>query len=504
MKAQPKIGILIVAYNAESTIFKVLSRIRPATWERIAEVFIFDDSSGDKTCDEAEKYRSEPYGNKIKIFRNQVNLGYGGNQKRGYLYAIEQGFDIVVLLHGDGQYAPEYLDHLIDPLAAGECEAVFGSRMMIRGAARRGGMPFYKWLGNRILTVFQNTALGARMTEYHSGYRAYHVPSLAKIPFLKNSNDFHFDNEIIIQFLEAGYRIKEVPIPTYYGDEICYVNGLKYAWNIFRTTIRYRLHKAGLFCYCEQFDLGTGSKYTFKENRFSSHNQILDAIRRSTGEGELEALDIGCGAGFLAARIANLGYRVTGADLYESEEARKNCCEFFVCDIEKELGRIGPRQFDVAVLADILEHLRNPEEVLLQVRTMLKPRGRVVASTANIAHWSVRLGLLFGKFVYTERGILDKTHVRLFTRQTFRRLFREAGFRVLRTRGCPIPFELVFPRWPRLADLLCQLNMLLVYVWPSLFAYQILIEAEPDERSPSWLLRQRQIQSPYREWDRAG
>jgi 2-polyprenyl-3-methyl-5-hydroxy-6-metoxy-1,4-benzoquinol methylase len=430
-----------------------------------------------------------------------VNLGYGGNQKRGYTYAIQHDLDIVVLLHGDGQYAPECLEDLIAPIERGEAEAVLGSRMLRAGAARAGGMPLYKFVGNRILTRFQNLALGADLSEYHSGYRAYHVPSLARLPYLRNTNDFHFDNEIILQFMEAGFRIKEVPIPTYYGGEICYVNGMSYAWNVVRTTARYRLHKAGLSVYAEQFDVKSGSRYTFKRNRFSSHNRLLDMVTaRGPGPGG-EVLDVGCGAGFLAGRIASLGYRVVGVDVYDSAEARKRCDEFHVCDVEQSFGVDKERRFDLIVLADVLEHVRNPEELLLRARQHLAPGGRILASTGNVAHLYVRLSLLFGRFTYTERGILDRTHVRLFTRSTFRRLFRLCSLRVVRERSSPIPFENLLPGWPRVADALCWLDMAVGRLWPSLLAYQTVLEAEMDDRAPTDLLRQAQIAAPYREWE---
>jgi glycosyltransferase involved in cell wall biosynthesis len=213
----------------------------------------------------------------VRVFHNQVNLGYGGNQKRGYRYAQERGFDVVVLLHGDGQYAPEVMDQLLEPLLRGEADAVLGSRMMHPGSARAGGMPLYKFAGNKILTFLQNRLLGRKLSEYHSGYRAYNVHALRQLPLLANANDFHFDTEIIIQLMEGGYRIREVPIPTYYGDEICRVNGLAYAWNVMKTTLRYRLHKAGLL-YARQFDLMCGEKYTFKHNRYSSHQRILNLL----------------------------------------------------------------------------------------------------------------------------------------------------------------------------------------------------------------------------------
>jgi len=166
---RPKIGVLVVAYNHAFTIKNVLSRIRPDTWDRISEVFIFDDSSADETAQVAVDFCQELEAAKVSVFRNQVNLGYGGNQKRGYKYAIENDFDIVVLLHGDGQYAPEVMDRLIDPIVSGEAHAVMGSRMLEKGQALKGGMPLYKFLGNKALTLFQNTLMHARMSEYHSG-----------------------------------------------------------------------------------------------------------------------------------------------------------------------------------------------------------------------------------------------------------------------------------------------------------------------------------------------
>src|SRR5262249_49701874 len=152
----------------------------------------------------------------LTVLFNPINQGYGGNQKIGYYYALRKGFDFVVLLHGDGQYAPEYLPGLIRPLKDGAADACFGSRMMIRGGALKGGMPLYKFFGNKILTWFENRMLRTSLTEFHSGYRAYGVAALKQIPFELNTNDFHFDTEIIVQFVIAGLRIVEVPIPTYY------------------------------------------------------------------------------------------------------------------------------------------------------------------------------------------------------------------------------------------------------------------------------------------------
>jgi glycosyltransferase involved in cell wall biosynthesis len=209
-----KIGILVVAYNAASTLASVLDRIPPAFRSRISEILVSDDHSQDATYLVGLGYQqlSEL---PITVIRQPQNLGYGGNQKAGYQLAIERGFDIIVLLHGDGQYAPECLPEMVAPLERGDCDAVFGSRMMIKGAARRGGMPLYKFVGNRILSAFENRALGTDLTEFHSGYRAYSVKALNDIPFEKNSDGFNFDTQIIIQMHDAGKLIREIPIPTY-------------------------------------------------------------------------------------------------------------------------------------------------------------------------------------------------------------------------------------------------------------------------------------------------
>src|SRR5881394_3031971 len=193
--------IFIVAYNAQTTIAKVLSRIPRSLRGDNVEVLIIDDSSQDDTFANGLRYQQRDAAFKVTVLRTPENQGYGGNQKLGYRYAIDNGFDIVALVHGDGQYAPEKLPALLLPLVRGEVDAVFGSRMIDSGAARAGGMPAHKWIGNKILTAFQNRMLRTNFSEFHSGYRLYSTSALNRIPFAKNTNDFHFDTEIIVQFV---------------------------------------------------------------------------------------------------------------------------------------------------------------------------------------------------------------------------------------------------------------------------------------------------------------
>jgi glycosyltransferase involved in cell wall biosynthesis len=213
---RPRLLIFVVAYNAERTIDDVLARIPHRLAEDYhVEVLVIDDSSRDRTFERGEEIRkAETLPFKLHVLYNPVNQGYGGNQKIGFHFAIERDFDFVALLHGDGQYAPECLPDLAEPLASGEADAVFGSRMLASRGARDGGMPLYKFVGNKVLTAIQNGLMRVRLSEFHSGYRVYSVDALRRIPFRLNTDDFHFDTEIIIQLVLAGQRIKELPIPT--------------------------------------------------------------------------------------------------------------------------------------------------------------------------------------------------------------------------------------------------------------------------------------------------
>ena len=235
-----KIGVLIVAFNAQETLTKVLDRIPSDFVKQIDAILVCDDASTDDTHKIGLSYQSKSQ-LPLTIVRHEINLGYGGNQKTGYQWALEKDLDLVVLLHGDGQYAPEYLPQMVEPIVSGRADVVFGSRMITQGGARQGGMPLYKFVGNKILTTLQNRLAKVSLTEWHSGYRAYSVAALRKINFLKNSDYFDFDSQIILQMIGAQQRIVEIEIPTFYGDEISRVNGIKYGIKILIHTLKFRL-----------------------------------------------------------------------------------------------------------------------------------------------------------------------------------------------------------------------------------------------------------------------
>src|SRR5205085_662872 len=156
--------------------------------------------------------------------------GYGGNQKIGFHYAMEHGFGLVILLHGDGQYAPELVLKFVEKWEETHSAVVLGSRMIEKRSALKGRMPFYKWIGNQVLTKLQNKIVGSDLSEFHTGFRAYDVGFLRQVPFDLNTDGFHFDTEILLQAFALKARVAEFPIPTFYGDEVCHVNGISYAW----------------------------------------------------------------------------------------------------------------------------------------------------------------------------------------------------------------------------------------------------------------------------------
>ncbi|MGK2958302.1 MAG: methyltransferase domain-containing protein [Acidimicrobiales bacterium] len=473
-----KIGILVVAYNAASTLEKVLDRIPVDFLPRVSEVLVCDDHSDDDTYQIGLGYKEANQALPLTVVRHRENLGYGGNQKQGYRWAIENNLDIVVLLHGDGQYAPECLPEMVAPLEADEADAVFGSRMMTRGEALRGGMPLYKYVGNRVLTTFQNTVAGLELTEWHSGYRAYSVAALEEIPFERNSDDFDFDTQIIIQLHEAGKNIDEVPIPTYYGDEICYVNGMTYARDVVGEVLRYRANKMGF----GSGDLAfSHQSYEIKEAHDSSHGQLISWL----GEHDPgRILDLGCSHGALSAMAREMGHEVTGVDLEKHDEVVNQLDYFVEADLSRGIPNEVGSGYDVIVAADVLEHVPEPAVLLGEIAGRLAPGGYLIVSVPNFAHWYPRVRVALGLFDYDRRGILDKGHLRFFTRRSLEKMLNKAGFVIRRREVVGLPFEVAGRGGISGQDsvlgggLLKRIERVAVRLRPTLFGYQFIYELE--------------------------
>lgn len=230
-----KIIVIMPAYNAEKTLLQTYNDIPR---DIVDEIILTDDASTDRTVDIAKKLN-------IRTIIHQSNKGYGANQKTCYTEALKENPDIVIMLHPDYQYSPKLITAMASLIAVGEYDVVFASRILGRGALK-GGMPLYKYIANRILTLIENILIGYKLTEYHTGYRAYSSEVLKKIPFMKNSDGFVFDNEIIAQIIYFGFRIAEVSCPTRYFPEASSINfkrSVNYGFGVLATAFKFLLSK---------------------------------------------------------------------------------------------------------------------------------------------------------------------------------------------------------------------------------------------------------------------
>lgn len=231
-----KIIVVLPAYNAEKTILATLKEI---PFDVVDDVILVDDCSNDKTIETAKTFGLR------HIYKHDSNLGYGANQKTCYKKAIELGADIVIMLHPDYQYTPKLIESFAYIIANDVYPVVLGSRILGKGALK-GGMPIYKYISNRLLTLAQNIVLNQKLSEYHTGYRAFSCEVLKKINFEVNSNDFVFDNQLLAQVFNAGYEIGEITCPTKYFKDASSINfsrSIKYGFGCLSVSIAYRLHK---------------------------------------------------------------------------------------------------------------------------------------------------------------------------------------------------------------------------------------------------------------------
>ncbi len=238
MIQKKKITVVFPAYNAERTLEKTWLALERTL---VDDLILVDDCSQDRTVEIALRLG-------LHVIRHERNMGYGANQKSCYRAALERGADIVIMVHPDYQYAPELVPAMGWLIASGLFDVVLGSRILGTGA-REGGMPRYKYAANRFLTAFQNLFVGHKLSEYHTGYRAFSRGVLETLPLEENDNDFIFDNQMLAQVIYFGFRIGEVTCPTRYTAESSSINfqrSMVYGWGVMKTSFQFRVNKIGL------------------------------------------------------------------------------------------------------------------------------------------------------------------------------------------------------------------------------------------------------------------
>lgn len=236
---KPKIVVVMPAYNAQKTVEETY---RDLPRDLISEVILVDDASADKTIEKAKKLG-------ITVYRHQKNKGYGGNQKTCYRQALKRNPDIIVMVHPDYQYDAKLVGVLCEPIVNKRADIMLGSRIQTRRQVLAGGMPPYKYFANRFLTLFENLAMGLNLSEYHTGFRAYNANVLKAVPYHNFSNDFVFDQQILISALSYGFNISEIPVPCKYFPEASSINlarSTKYGLLTLWTVFLYLVHEIGL------------------------------------------------------------------------------------------------------------------------------------------------------------------------------------------------------------------------------------------------------------------
>jgi 2-polyprenyl-3-methyl-5-hydroxy-6-metoxy-1,4-benzoquinol methylase len=475
MKEKILICIYTVNIN-EKLVLDILEKIQKpiAKWDH--EILILINSSGESIANAVSDSIKKSNLFNVRILFNLQNLGYGGNQKLAFHYAIKHNFDFALLLAGSGQYAPEQIESLVSALVETNSQAVVGSRFLNKNSDVKNQMPFYKYLGIKAITFFQNLVLGMNFSEFHSGFRVYRVKALADIPYAFNSNGRQFDTEILIQLKLRGFNIQEHPVSSLTGKAHPISDYIQYGLGGMWIAVKTRLHQMSL-SYERKFDIGNistdGYKDELKTNYPSSHQFAIAEVSEKH-----RVLDIGCGNALVGAKLKENGYYVEGID-FETPKEINNIDKFTQLNLNNSNLEIPASEFDYILLMDVLEHLDEPEHFVYNLRVKAKGKyPKIVVSVPNIGFINNRIQLLFGRFDYGIRGIMYLGHKRMFTFNAICKLFEQAEFKIIKCKGVPAPFPAAIgDNW--ISRLLLTINQGLIKILPRLFSYQIFLVAVP-------------------------
>lgn len=400
----------------------------------------------------------------LRFHRNPRDYAYGDARKAAFEYAIARDFTHVICLRAENRHPVDALPELLRDADSHPADLIIAARpnTAIEKSDRNLGTSLHE----RILKL--------GMRDYQSSFRIYPMEALRVLPFQLNADDRTFDTELLIQCRGLGIGIREIATAGGWNEWDHFGERLR---GVYRSTIAavgYRLHQLHV-TRRGQYIIDHDIHYTLKYSSTGSHMQIIDSIKPNT-----LVLDLGCSQGLLAQPLLEKSVKVTGVDVQPAANVAAELSEYFQRDLEEPcelpLGRI----FDYVVVADVIEHVKNRTQLIRSARRYLKEGGRLIISTGNIALWFYRLSLVVGRFEYGPRGILDRTHVHLYTRDTFRREVERAGFHVLEERCTSLPFEVVFQSTGRSVwvQRFAGVYHLMARMWPELFAYQFILEAE--------------------------
>jgi len=472
-EAAPRIALFVFDCADRASLERTVERIPEPVAAWLDETVIIQDRSAAEERPVSRDWLAAR-GHPIRVHRLPRDAGFGGARKAAFEHALARGVDHVVFMRGDGLHPPEALPALLRPVFEDPDQMVFAYRLFELPKGPGGWKLVPNRIAHELSTGFQNRLLGLRLSDYHSGYRVYAMRRIERIPYQLNDDDHAFDMQLVIQCRALGTPVTEVAVGPLWREYGTNRAGLLEVIRACRCAFDYRLHQLHVLRLGNYF-VDEEVRYTFKQSETGSHMQIVNAVADGS-----RVLDLGCSQGLLARPLREKQVRVTGVDITPPGDFADHLEAYFQRDLDAPFELPFGRDFDYVIISDVIEHLRHRTQLLRRARTFLKEGGRLIISTPNVALWFYRLSLFVGRFEYGPRGVLDETHVHLFTRATFRREVERAGFYVLRERVTALPFEIVFESTgrSRLVRSASRWYHALARSWPTMFAYQHILEAE--------------------------
>ena len=441
---------------------ETLRQLPPAFWNALQiEVVVVDDDSPAAAAQAVRHWAEQARRDRFKLLRSDASLGYGGRRKLACRLALDGGFDHILIVPASGVHHPEAISQLHAQILRGEAD------LLVAPSAALGFLA-------RLLDRFQRRITRIPAAGQAGGLRAVSAALLKRIPFEVADNGRIFDTQMLLQAVYAGAAVAlAAPAPPSPNKP---ARSARDAFASLLAAVQFKFHQMGMVCALTYRHL---EPFRYRDKAamlYSSHAMALDLVRARRPR---TLLDIGCGPGHIASRCRDLGAVVTGVDAFLPHPGTMD--HFHRTDLESEPLPVNPFDFDMVLLMDVIEHFEDPERFLLDLRGKSHRPGHpppvIVISTPNIAFFSIRLNLLMGRFNYAERGILDVSHKRLFTRSSLLSAIRVCGYTVESIKPVPAPFEAVIPN--RLGTLLARVAAALAWLMPGLFAFQFLVVCRP-------------------------
>lgn len=476
----PRQRVLVAVIPADDGDALSLLRRMPASLlaRDSVEFLSFADPSADKAQDELWSWIERHGRHRFTVLHRPEDRGHGVCCKLACLAGIRNGDDFVVLVRSDAVCSPGVLVDMLDLRSRAGADIVLassGGAGAVTGVGDPASVPVRSPLLARVLSRLT----GVPLDGFPLIALGCSTALLESVPFESNTDGALFEFELLLQAAHCGEQSAQAQVRVAPGPVAGTTSGLADACRALCTALRFRLHRIGVFCLLK-YRSRHPSRYEDKtDSLYTSHLMALDVVRQRQPS---RLLDIGCGPGFVARRCEQLGVEVTGMDVVEPASGMM-MTHFVWADLEKAELPVRLGDYDMALLLDVIEHLAEPEDFLFALRDTLSPElghqagPLLVLTTPNVAFVGIRVNLLFGRFSYAERGILDITHRRLFTRSSLLRALRDCGYAIERVVPVAVPFEAVIGG--RLGRVLGIVGRTLAGVWPTMFAFQFMVLCRP-------------------------